>query len=138
MRKEVLLSFEGMKLKSKSRFFDPRSVKMPMRGGNIWAQLLPWAYLAVVVLLLTLAVAIFWPVLKKNQDLRCSRVSLEKQIERAKALTLQLQHENHSLRTDRSYIEKKARDTLNLARPGETIFQFPGYQEVSSNASSMH
>jgi cell division protein FtsB len=52
---------------------------------------------------------------------------MEKKIEGAKDQNLRLQHENHALQHDRIYVERKARDVLNVGRPGETIFQFPQY-----------
>ncbi len=33
------------------------------------------------------------------------------------------------LRVDRGYLEQVARDTLNLGKPGETIFRFDSYRD---------
>lgn len=120
---------------ARTRFFDPASVKVAMRTGNIWIQMLPWAYLIVIALFVCLGFAIFYPVVKRNHELQIKKVVTETKINDANALSIQLHQRNHSLQTDRVYIERIARDILNVGRPGEVIFQFPEYKSSQNRKS---
>ncbi len=113
---------------SGSRYFDPRSVKVKRRPGDVWIRLLPWAYGVVSLLMVTLVIGIFVPVVKKNSDLQHRKIVMEQKLEDAKTLNLKLQQEYSLLQNDPLYVERKARDVLNLGRPGETIFRFPEYK----------
>ena len=116
-----------------SRFFDPSRVKTSRakNSGGLWHRLMPWMYIVIFVLLLALAGAVFWPVLKRGQDLQYQKVALQRKIERAKIKSRQMNDELLALRDDRLYIERMARDLLNYGREGETIFQFPPYEDNS-------
>ena len=50
--------------------------------------------------------------------------SLDLELRINEARRLQLQQESYALQNDAAYIERVARDKLNLAAPGETLFQF--------------
>lgn len=117
---------------AKSKFFDPANVKVAMRTGNIWIQMLPWAYLIVIALFVILGTAVFYPVIRRNHDLQRTKTVTENKIEEANALSIQLHRQNHAIQTDRIYIERVARDILNVGRPGEVIFQFPEYRTSQS------
>lgn len=54
-------------------------------------------------------------------------------MEEAKTANAKLQQKNTSLESDPSYIERQARDVLNVGRKGEVIFKFPPYQGTETN-----
>jgi cell division protein FtsB len=120
-------------MEAKSKFFDPGSVKIAVKNGSIWSQVLPWAYGAAILLIVVLAVGVIWPVLKRNHQLNASKEQMEQKIEDGKKLSLSLQVQNAALQSDPVYIERKARDVLNVGRKGEVIFKFPPYQKVGTN-----
>ena len=55
-----------------------------------------------------------------NNDIRC----LDSEIARREALEKQQKAEIEALKTDPSYVERTARDKLNLVKPNETMFRF--------------
>lgn len=112
-----------------SKYFDPSRVQVAhkRRKKNIWEILLPWAYACIFILLIVLAAGVFWPVLNRNQELNQQKILLTQRIEEAKAVSLKLQQENTALQSDPWYVERKARDLLNVGRKGEIIFKFPPY-----------
>ena len=116
-----------------SKYFDPSRVRIAgkRRRKNIWEMLLPWAYAAICALLLILAAGFFWPALHRSQELNQQKVLLAQRIEEAKVANLKLQRENAALQSDPLYIERKARDLLNMGRRGEIIFKFPPYATTS-------
>lgn len=111
-----------------TKFFDPRSVKVAVKNGTIWSKMLPWAYTSVVILGVVLLLGIFLPVVKRNQELIKQKTEMSRKLEMAKMFNSQLQKENRSLQNDPVYIERMARDVLNVGRHGETIFRFPEYR----------
>ncbi len=116
---------------ARSKVFDPRSIKTTARvdRGDMWQKLLPWAYACVVVLLLALVGAIYWPVFKKNQDHLARRIAVLRETQEQQAVSLRLQDELYALQDDPYFIERTARDVLNLGKEGEVIFRFPPYEE---------
>lgn len=117
-------------MEASSKYFDPSSVKVPARRhGSIWTRMLPWAYGAVALALVALVAGLFWPILQRNYELNRLKTARQQLLELRKAENLKLQIENHSLQSDPVYIERMARDVLNVGHEGETIFRFPPYQE---------
>ncbi|NJK91209.1 MAG: septum formation initiator family protein [Blastochloris sp.] len=97
---------------------------------------MPWAQVCVVVFMLVLVGAIFWPVFKKNQDHMGRSILIQREIEEQRAYGLQLQEELYALQDDPYYIERVARDVLNLGKEGEVIFRFPAYEENKRSGSA--
>ncbi|MDZ4787454.1 MAG: septum formation initiator family protein [Blastochloris sp.] len=116
---------------ARSKIFDPRSIKTAVRAdrGDLWQKLLPWLSSFVVILIITLGCTIYWPVFKKNQDYVMRKTSIQREIEEQQAFGLKLQDELYALQDDPIYIERTARDVLNMGKEGEVIFRFPAYQE---------
>jgi len=116
---------------ARSKVFDPRRIKTTARvdRGDMWQKLLPWAYACVVVLLLALVGAIYWPVFKKNQDHLARRIAVLRETQEQQAVSLRLQDELYALQDDPYFIERTARDVLNLGKEGEVIFRFLPYEE---------
>jgi cell division protein FtsB len=116
---------------ARSKVFDPRSIKTTARveRGDLWQKLLPWAYAAIVVLALSVVGAIYWPVYQKNQDHQADKIRIQREIQEQQTTGLKLQEELYALQDDPYFIERTARDVLNLGKEGEVIFRFPPYEE---------
>jgi cell division protein FtsB len=68
-----------------------------------------------------------------QQDIR----RLDSEIERLEAAERQQRAEIDALKTDAAFVERTARDKLNLAKPNETIFKFePAPSSVASNLTT--
>lgn len=115
----------------RSKIFDPRSIKTTVRveRADLWQKLLPWFSAFVVLCVLVLIGVIYWPVYKKNQDYMAQRIAIQREIEEQQAVGLRLQDELYALQDDPYYIERVARDVLNMGKEGEVIFRFPAYVE---------
>ncbi len=118
----------------RSKQFNPRSVRAGakrQKQQDIWHQILPWVYGAILLAVLSVGVAFYWPVVEKHQRLQRENQELTSQIDEEKYLTLQSQEELHSLKSDQLYIERMARDILHYGRKGEIIYKFPPYEDHS-------
>jgi len=124
-------------MEGKSKYFDPGSVKVAVKNGSIWTQMLPWAYASVLILLGVLFVGLFWPVIQKNIELREKKILMQTKLDEARSLSTRLQQQNHLLQNDPAYIEQMARDILNVGRRGETIFRFPEFKKESTDTNAL-
>ncbi|MFH1067912.1 MAG: septum formation initiator family protein [bacterium] len=123
-------------MEAKSKHFDPRRVKVAAKTGTIWSHLLPWAYIAVMVLIVVIVFGTFWPIMNRNRQLQRNKVSMQQRIETAQTLNRCLQQQDHALQNDCVYIKRMARDVLNVGKPGEVIFQFSEYREEDTKCAS--
>ena len=83
--------------------------------------------LGVVVFILVVAAGgalLFVPVLHRRHTMNNDIRRLDTEIARREALEKQQKAEIEALKTDPGYVERTARDKLNLARPNETVFRF--------------
>jgi len=89
-----------------------------------------WSRLSrVVILLLLLAgligVAIWYrPLIKHNEALRKRIFELEAQVQREEQENRRLEAAIKAMQTDPRTVERAAREKLNWARTGETVFRF--------------
>jgi cell division protein FtsB len=94
-----------------------------------------WDRLLVAVLASTLVLALvflFFPLLRQRQTLVSQIGRLDRELLAQEQRGRQLSREIEALQQDRAYIERVAREKLNLAAPGETIFQFGTSTPASS------
>jgi len=75
------------------------------------------------LLFIGILLAIFLPPFAKYQELRYKNRSLEQQIKKVNEETKRLEEERRRLETDISYVEKKARDKIGVAKKGEIILK---------------
>jgi cell division protein FtsB len=118
----------------RSKQFNPRSVRAGskrQKQQDFWQRLLPWVYGAIILVIFSVGVAFYWPVVQKYQNLQHDNQELTRQIEEEKYLTLQSQEELLSLKGDQLYVERMARDILHYGRKGEIIYKFPPYEDNS-------
>jgi cell division protein DivIC len=118
-------------MEKRSKLFDPQSIKIGPLGKD-WHQYLPWVYVAIVLVSLALVSALFWPVLQRTIHLQKQKEALQINIEKGQIDTMKVQDELARLQQDPDYVERLARDVLNLGKPGETIFRFPPYAPEQS------
>lgn len=72
---------------------------------------------------------ILWGPIHESRRLAAKKEELERQIADAKQRSIDLFEQGEALQNDPVIIEREARDRLNVARPGETIFKFPPLSE---------
>jgi cell division protein FtsB len=95
---------------------------MNWRALWLWLQSLGyWVFLAIVA---TGAVMLFVPLWHRQHVLQRENRRLEAEVVRLETLEKQYKSEIEALKTDPTYLERVAREKLNLVKPNETVFQF--------------
>ena len=110
-----------------SRLFDPSGVGQPPAKGYYWRILQPWVYSLVGLLFVAVVLALFYPEWKKGQNMKGRLQALQADIQNQKQELGELQELSGRLQDDPFTVERMARDTLSVARPGEVIFKFQPY-----------
>ncbi len=80
-----------------------------------------------------LAIVLLWPMFEKGEELKREVTRKDKLISELERERDALQDEYRALLSDPATVEREARDKLNLARDGETIFRFAPYDTSSLN-----
>jgi cell division protein FtsB len=91
---------------------------------NLWVRLQSLGFLVFVAALLGGVGLMFLPQLQKRHSLQQELMRLDQQIASEEAREKQLRAEIDALKTDPVYVERTARQKLNLVRPNESIFRF--------------
>ncbi|HTS17345.1 MAG TPA: septum formation initiator family protein [Verrucomicrobiae bacterium] len=90
----------------------------------LWGRLQSLGF-AVFVIVVGLGVALlFVPLLHQRHAMQMDIARLDHEIEQQDELEKKQQTEVEALKTDPSYVERMARNKLNLSRPNEMIFRF--------------
>jgi cell division protein DivIC len=110
-----------------SRLFDPSGLGQPPAKGHYWRILQPWVYSLVGLLFVAVVLALFYPEWKKGQNMKGRLQALQTDIQIQKQELGELQELSGRLQDDPFTVERMARDTLSVARPGEVIFKFQPY-----------
>ena len=110
-----------------SRLFDPSGLGQPPAKGHYWRILQPWVYSLVGLLVVAVVLALFYPEWKKGQNMKGRLQALQSDIQNQKQELGELQELSGRLQDDPFTVERMARDTLSVARPGEVIFKFQPY-----------
>jgi cell division protein DivIC len=110
-----------------SRLFDPSGLGQPPAKGHYWRILQPWVYSLVGLLFVAVVLALFYPEWKKGQNMKGRLQALQAEIQNQKQELGELQELSGRLQDDPFTVERMARDTLSVARPGEVIFKFQPY-----------
>jgi cell division protein DivIC len=96
---------------------------MNWRALWLWVQSLGyWVFLAIVA---AGAALLFVPLWHRQHTLQRENRRLEAEVVRLETLEKQYKSEIEALKTDPTYVERVAREKLNLVKPNETVFQFP-------------
>ena len=111
------------------RFLDPTSIPLKRQsGGNIWATLVPVIQGGIILGLIAVVGLFFVPVLNTEQTYKDQKAKLGREIAAAVEYQGQLVAQTESMKQDPSYVERIARDQLNMGKPGETVIRFDKYQ----------
>ena len=110
-----------------SRLFDPSGLGQSPTKGQYWRILQPWVYSLVGLLFVAVVLALFYPEWKKGQNMKGRLQAMQADIQNQKQELGDLQELSGRLQDDPFTVERMARDTLSVARPGEVIFKFQPY-----------
>ena len=111
------------------RFLDPTSIPLKRQsGGNIWATLVPVIQGGIILGLIAVVGLFFVPVLNTEQTDKDQKAKLGREIAAAVEYQGQLVAQTESMKEDPAYVERIARDQLNMGKPGETVIRFDKYQ----------
>ena len=110
-----------------SRLFDPSGLGQPPAKGHYWRILQPWVYSLVGLLFVAVVLALVYPEWKKGQNMKGRLQAMQAEIQNQKQELGELQELSGRLQDDPFTVERMARDTLSVARPGEVIFKFQPY-----------
>ncbi len=91
---------------------------------RIWTKVQSLGFAVFAVVVAGGVGLMFLPLLKQGRDMQQELLRLDREIAKQEARERQQQTEIEALKTDPSFVERTARDKLNLARPSETIFRF--------------
>lgn len=118
-------------MEGRSKFLDPSKVPLKQRmDGNIWATLVQVTQMLFILAGIAAMVLCFLPVIQTSQRLQTEKARISRDMADAMDDNHRLQQQVDLLRNSQLYIERQARDRLNLGRPGEVIFRFDPYQST--------
>lgn len=91
---------------------------------NVWKFTQRICLIAIVALVVGIVLRLFLPLLDRQEALRAQEETLRQDIQREAEQLRLLRLKQEKLQEDPRFIEKIAREDLNYAKPGETIFRF--------------
>jgi cell division protein DivIC len=111
-----------------SKLLDLGSVPLKRKpNGNIWAKLAKVMQILVALAVIAGIVACFLPVIHQEHRLQREKADTEAKIATEEAINRQYNRQFDLLKTNPEYVERIARDRLNVGKPGEMIFRFDPY-----------
>jgi cell division protein DivIC len=90
----------------------------------LWARLQSLGFFVFVAVVGFGVILLFVPLLHQRHAMQQEIARLDREIEQQDALEKKQKTEIEALKTDSGYVERTARNKLNLARPNEVIFRF--------------
>ena len=93
------------------------------REATIWQQMNQVLRVLLFLALWLLLISFFLPPYKQLQRDRAAYDQLHRQVTEQKALLARLTRQVALLKNDPTYLETIARDSLEMMKPGETIFR---------------
>ena len=93
------------------------------REATIWQQMNQVLRVLLFIALWLLLISFFLPPYKQLQRDRAAYDQLHRQVTEQKALLARLTRQVALLKNDPTYLETIARDSLEMMKPGETIFR---------------
>ncbi len=109
------------------RFIGVEMMKFPT---HLWFRLHSFGFVVCAGLVALGVALMFLPLLKQRRDLQRQADQLGRELVRQETVEREQLAEIELLRNDRAYVEKIAREKLNLARPNETLFRFEPRPEI--------
>jgi cell division protein FtsB len=104
--------------------------------GRLWQRIQSLGF-AVFVLVVAFGLGLlFLPLLRRSHLMQQEIRRLDREIQRLDVLEQQQRAEIDALKTDAAFVERTARDKLNLAKPNETVFKFEPQPSAISSTST--
>ena len=100
---------------------------------NIWQKLQSLGFVVFAAVVGVGVALLFLPLLRQRHVMQQEMLRLDQEIAKQEQMEKQQKAEMDALKTDSTYLERTAREKLNLARPNETIFRFE--QPVTTQAA---
>ena len=98
-----------------------------MNWQNLWLRVQSLGFVMFAgIVAVGVALFLILPALRTRHNMQAEIERLDAEIIRQENLEKQQRQEIESLKTDPSYVERTARNKLNLARPNETVFRWGG------------
>ena len=91
---------------------------------NVWKFIQRVCLLASVALVVGIVLRLYLPKIEEQKRLRAQAEAIRQDLQREAEYLRQLKRKQEKLREDPNFVEKIAREDLNYAKPGETIFRF--------------
>jgi len=91
---------------------------------TLWGKLQSLGFFMFVAIVAGGIGLLFVPLMHQRHEMQLQITQLDHDIEQQDTLEKKQETEIQALKTDSSYVERTARNKLNLARPNETIFRF--------------
>ena len=95
-----------------------------MNWRNLWARVQSLGFFVFVSIVGCGVVLLFLPLLHQRHEMQQDIARLDRELEQQDALEKKQKTEIEALKSDSSFVERTARNKLNLARPNEIIFRF--------------
>ncbi|HUJ08476.1 MAG TPA: septum formation initiator family protein [Verrucomicrobiae bacterium] len=95
-----------------------------MNWQGLWTRLQSLGFLVFVGIVGCGVVLLFLPLLHQRHVMQQDIARLDRELEQQDALETKQKTEIEALKTDPGFVERTARNKLNLARPNEVIFRF--------------
>jgi cell division protein DivIC len=92
--------------------------------STLWGKLQSLGFFVFVGIVGCGVVLLFVPLLHQRHEMQQEIARLDSELEQQDALEKKQKTEIEALKTDSSFVERTARNKLNLARPSEVIFRF--------------
>jgi len=90
----------------------------------IWALIQKIAWSVIAVLAVVLVLVAFVPKIKQYRDLQKVETQKSDDVRIEQEIYDQLKRQEGLLRTDPHFVERVAREELNMSKPGELVFKF--------------
>jgi cell division protein FtsB len=96
-----------------------------MNWQNLWLRVQSLGFFVFAgIVAAGVALLLFVPTMHRRHEMQRELQRLDTEILRQESLEKQQRQEIEALKTDPNYVERTARNKLNLARPNETVFRF--------------
>ena len=90
----------------------------------LWGKLQSLGFFVFVAIVGCGIALLFVPLLQQRHEMQQDIARLDREVEQQETLEKKQKTEIEALKNDSSFIERTARNKLNLARPSEVIFRF--------------
>lgn len=107
---------------------DPGPIGRRHQQPTVWGSMIRVVKVALAVVLATVVWCLLSPTFASKDELMRERGELEQRIAGMEKESADLDAELAALQNDPDHLARFARDRLNVAHPGETVFRFEAYR----------